>query len=203
MEILIARHGDTVLPGRCRGSATDCELSPDGVAATKLNLDVMHNHGVNALVTSHMTRACVAGTMGKEEYGMTVTNDPGMNPIHAGDWEGMLWSDIKQRWPRELVQCDTNARDLQIPGGKESIESFEARVLCALETIINAHRARHKVIGIVGHGCAISVLLSVIEGKSPRLRDKRCPTGSMHWLKADNTNTLDIVQLDVLGLQHD
>jgi broad specificity phosphatase PhoE len=185
MLILAARHGDTDIPGHCRGRRTDCSLSPLGKEQTDRNVRAMEQAGVKILYTSTLTRAMYAGVLG-EERGMKHVILDDLDAIDAGEWEGLSWKEIAARWPEQLALCDTDATKLVIPGGRETVEVFSERVLRALERMVVESRGKHETIGTVTHGC----VLGVIRGAHPEatrtvLRDKDVPTGSLFEVVVD------------------
>lgn len=160
-------------------------MSPLGKEQTKLNVAAMEQAGVKVLYTSTLSRAMYAGVLA-EERGMKHVVLEDLDAIDAGDWEGLSWKEIKERWPDELALCDTDARKLVIPGGRETVEAFSMRVLRALERMIDDNRSLHEVIGAVTHGCA----LGVVRGARPDatrtvLRDKEVPTGALFGVVVD------------------
>ena len=183
MLLLTARHGETDLPGKCRGRRTHCALTPQGVEQTQQNLERMHASGARIVYTSSLTRAFTAGLIAREEYGMEHRVLPDLDAIDAGDWEGMPWKDVKRRWPQELWLCDTDARRAVIPGGLETVDAFASRIVRGLETITRACRddARDAMpIGVVTHGCVIGVIDAIAHDCDVvSLRDKNLPPGAL------------------------
>ena len=192
MLLLAARHGETDLPGKCRGRRTHCVLTPEGTAQTIENLGTMHAGGARILYTSTMARASVAGVLAKENFGMEHRALPDLDAIDGGDWEGIPWKEVAERWPEQLALCDTDARAMVIPNALESVADFEERIFRALRAIHeecrNGFRGSLPIAGVVTHGCVIGVIDAAAR-HSPKisLRDKGLPPGAMRAYLLDDT----------------
>lgn len=190
MDILIARHGDTEIPGYCRGRRTDCRLSPKGERQTEANVDIFHEEGVRIVYTSSLLRAKHAGVLATQR-GLEHVVDPDLDAIDAGAWEGRSWQDIQAVWPEELRLCDADADGLIIPDGTESVLAFRNRVLAALARIVDRHRKQHAALGgVVTHGCVLGVLRGMLSpDRRTALRDKAVPTGALFRLEVDDATS--------------
>jgi broad specificity phosphatase PhoE len=146
--LLIARHGETDwnrerrwqghadLPlndtGREQARALARELAPDPPSAVY----------TSDLARSRETAAIVAG-----ELGLPVTSDARLREVDVGEWSGLLWSEIEERYPEGA------ARRLAGGTGWEEGEAYSAmgrRVVAALLEIGAAHEGGRVL--VVTHG---------------------------------------------------
>jgi broad specificity phosphatase PhoE len=185
MFLIAARHGETDLPGCCRGRRARCELSGEGLEQTWANMRLMKQLGVRVLYTSELQRARIAGTLLADACHMQHRPLEELDAIDDGDWSELPWKEIERRWPDELHVCDTDARNLVIPGGLETGADFETRVRRAIGRIMYdcrepAGRIFSPVVGMVTHGCVIGVMDAIAHGRDTiSLRDKTLPPGAL------------------------
>lgn len=92
---------------------------------------------VSPLIRAHRTAEIALG-----DYPMRI--DPRLMEIHAGDWQGLYYADVRARWP-DIVTDESTALDMfaQAPGG-EGISAFRTRIETVLSelsepTVIVAH----------------------------------------------------------------
>lgn len=134
--ILDFRHGEPVkeFTKCCRGSGSDCGLSDEGMWQTERNVDFIVNRFGETLrdvlvVTPSLIRTHTFGKL-LREAGAVHEIDDDLRAIHAGDWEGMPWAEIKQRWPEQFRNCTEDGDNLVVPGG-EAIPVLKERVIGA------------------------------------------------------------------------
>lgn len=192
--IYLFRHGKPTqeLQGRCRGGETHCELSLEGVAQTYDNIRfLLTNHSPEEVkkffvVTSGMERSDFFGRTMKE-FGATHMIEPDFRTIHAGQWEGLQWDDIRKRWPDQHARACEQAQYLEMPGG-ENVGCFRERVRKAFHDCLELP-ARHLV--IVGHGCTNDVILAEAEQRETlRFRDQAI--GCLNQIEIDRNSTFSV-----------
>jgi broad specificity phosphatase PhoE len=163
--IVLVRHGESqfVVEGRFQGQ-TDSPLSPMGRRqAERVAARLAHPHASPALpvpagppieiVHSPLARA----TETAEEIGRAMADElafgrsiplrpePDMREIGQGEWEGLLGSEIEQRWADVLATWRRRPLEAWAPGG-ESIPDVAARLRPALAGLL-ARLAEHGTPG--------------------------------------------------------
>lgn len=161
-QVFLFRHGQPDDGGQdvCKGRHLNTPLSSVGKNQTERNVqylvDVFGNRLEDALVvTSPLDRAAYIGEL-CANVGATHEIDPLMTDIDVGDWEGVKWDEIEREWKQQFDLCWEDALSLNIPGAKETVSQFQARILerwrywvhesTASILIFGSHKAPNKVI---------------------------------------------------------
>ena len=154
-NVYLIRHGAPDFPGggrMCIGT-TDIPLGPDGLAQAAEMAKRLPQ--VTAVFSSPLIRAVqTAGAIGAP-----VTVLPGLREIHAGQWDGLTFEQIRQRFPALYA---ARARDLTLPlpGGEDHAAAL-ARFSEAMQT---AAQTAPGDLAVVAHGGVIAQFLQSISG---------------------------------------
>ena len=115
-KVYFIRHGDVETPGGesfCLGTA-DFPLSAAGRARSVLLSPGFESWGVSEVFSSPLSRALeTAALMGARPIAL-----PGLAEAGQGDWDGLPFSEIRERWP-ELYAARGRDRTLLPPGAEE------------------------------------------------------------------------------------
>ena len=161
------RHGRTLwnFTGKFQGHS-DIELSDEGRAETRALARALGREPFDYAVASDLRRAhdtalAILGTR------IPVALDPRWREFAFGEWEGLTWDEIVERWPHLREQSSSAARAYR-PEGGESFEQVAARVRAALEDVTNGS---HRNALIVTHAGALHAALEVLfPGGAPTVR---------------------------------
>ncbi len=82
---------------------------------------------------------------------------PELREMYFGDWEGLVFSEIQERFSNELQRRQENLARFQAPGDGESLNDFSERIAQCFEHIITQHKGDDIV--IVAHGGVNRVIL--------------------------------------------
>lgn len=154
-KVYLIRHGLPDFPegkGMCIGT-TDIPMGEAGLAqaavmATKLP-------PVSAIFSSPLTRAVQTA----ETIGLPVAVLPDLREMYAGEWDGLTFDQIRQRYP-DLYAA--RAKDLTIPlPGAETYESGIARFSAAMNY---AAETAPGDFAVVAHGGIIAQFLRSVSG---------------------------------------
>jgi len=197
--ILNFRHGEPVkeFTKCCRGSGSDCDLSQEGLWQTERNIDFIVNRFGRDIrdvlvVTPSLIRTHTFGKLLREAGAVHEIHDA-LKAIHAGDWEGMPWDEIKQRWPEQFENCTKDGDKLVVPGGEE-ISVLKERVLGAWQHWIHQECA---ALIIVSHDSPNGIINQHVEGH-PKLNLRGQSVGGMHEYTMDSDGNVQVVARDVL-----
>ena len=179
-KVYLIRHALPDFPGgkrMCIG-ITDIPLGDEGrlqAAEMAKNLPP-----VTAVFSSPLSRAVQTA----EAIGLPVTILPGLREMYAGEWDGLTFDEIRQRYP-ELYAA--RAKDLTIPlPGSESYEDGIARFSAAMNA---AAETASGDFAVVAHGGIIAQFLQSISG---------------NWYKPDYTEIVTLTyQNGIFTLQED
>jgi ribonuclease H / adenosylcobalamin/alpha-ribazole phosphatase len=136
---LLLRHGETAMSaqrrfaGRSDAPLTDTGRRQAAAAAARLAA----RGGIDMIVTSPLQRARRTAEAVAEATGAPVTVDDGLVETDFGEWEGLTFAEVTQRWPDELTGWLASS-EVAPPGG-ESLATVARRVLGALDRLLAAH----------------------------------------------------------------
>lgn len=150
MKLFLIRHAEPVLTGVFLGCKNDPPLkSPPA----DLNLPV------EVVYVSPLTRALQTAA------GLTAPKIvvPDLREIDFGEWGGLNWDEIEQRWPDMAARGYRDWFGMTPPGG-EPWEVFSHRVRGALGEILKDPRSK----AIVAHGAVNAVIGGELGGVDPR-----------------------------------
>jgi probable phosphoglycerate mutase len=168
MHLYFIRHAESAYnaEGRIQGQ-TDIGLSARGLRQAHALALALATHEIDAIYASPLQRAHQTAAILAQQLELPVRTDPRLQEIHAGIFQGLLWSEIRRSHPSEAERWLAQEPDFVIPGG-ESRRELGQRGRAALETI----RAQgHRAVAVVSHGgllaAAIKELLEIPADRIP------------------------------------
>ncbi len=151
-RFLLVRHGQSTWNaiGRWQGRA-DAPLSPAGEEQAREAAEELAALGpFEVVVTSSLARARQTGELLAEHAGIELGQSvEDLIERSAGQWEGLLRSEIEARYPNWLAQR-------RRPPGYESDEEIVVRALRAVRELAERHAGASVV--VVSHGGLITSL---------------------------------------------
>lgn len=162
MNLILVRHGETDWnrTGRCQGRS-DIELNDNGRRqARELGLS-LRDADISAVYSSDLKRAISTAEEVARHHGLAVEIDPDLREMDQGEFEGLLFTEIRERYPDILNRWRDNPDSLRIPEG-ESLGEVQLRASNALDRLMALHDG--KTIVAVSHNLTITTLLCKITG---------------------------------------
>jgi broad specificity phosphatase PhoE/ribonuclease HI len=158
-RLILVRHGETAFTQQGRYSGRgDVPLSDQGEAQAMAAAGRVAgiSRDVTAVVTSPLAR-CVrtAELIAAEVGGPTVTVMPDLIECDFGDWEGLTFGEVRERWPDEMTAW--LASTSVAPPGGESFQAVGKRVRGAMATLLSSYPA--SVVVVVSHVSPIKLIL--------------------------------------------
>lgn len=153
-RLILIRHGETAwnLERRLQGH-TDIALNDEGLRqAGALGL-ALAGQQIDAVFASDLLRASQSAHAIASHHALKVVCDKTLRERCYGAFEGLLYSEIEQRYPREFAAWQARAIDACMPPGVRAAETFRqfyARVLAALLRLAE-HHPGHQI-AVVAHG---------------------------------------------------
>ena len=177
-KIYLIRHGQPFFPGGdryCLGS-TDFPLAPLGRLQACLLGHALKGEKL-MVFSSPLTRARdTARFLSPEPIVMEELKE-----MHAGDWDGLSFREIKQRWG-QLFEARAHNKELSIPGCEDWYEG-QKRFLSGVEKALSMSE---RDIAIVAHTTVILSLICHIMGSEEyKGFDWRQNCGSWYLVKQD------------------
>ena len=158
-QLILVRHGETALTKQGRYSGRgDVPLSDEGEAQAMAAGGRVAGiaRDVSAVVRSPLGR-CVrtAELIAAEVGGIPVTVVDDLIECDFGEWEGLTFAEVQERWPREMTAWLESTR--VAPPGGESFEAVAARTRSALATVLRTYAGGVGV--LVSHASPIKLIL--------------------------------------------
>ena len=167
-EILLVRHGQSLgNEKRVFLGHTDLDLSALGYEQAELCATALLGERIDAIYASDLLRAYNTAVPHARLRGMEITAREDLREIYAGDWENMLFEDIKSRFPEIYFGC-WREHFASFSGAGESGESvphLAERIYSAVVDI--ARKNLGKRVLIATHAAAIRALWGKLSGLSP------------------------------------
>ncbi len=113
---------------------------------------------IDAVFSSPLRRAMQTATPVAERLGLRIQTDERLKELNAGIFQGLLWSEIEARFPKEVGLWRGEQPDVAIPGG-ESRRDLMVRGLAALSAI---RETSYRRVAIIAHGGILGAALKAV-----------------------------------------
>jgi probable phosphoglycerate mutase len=152
--ILLIRHGETAWNAERRLQGhLDIALNAEGERQARLLAEALASEPIDIVAASDLQRARQTAQAVATLRGMPVLIEPGLRERCYGGFEGLLYSEIEQRFPAEFAAWQARDVDAILPSGKnrgESFRDFYTRATNAILGLARAHPGR--TLAMVAHG---------------------------------------------------
>lgn len=154
---LLLRHGQTPMSVQKRyAGRSDVPLTGAGVAQAAAAAKRLESAGIDAIVASPLQRTVQTAEQVAGVTGLPVVTEDGFRETDFGDWEGLTFAEVRERWPSEMTAW---LADPQVaPPGGESFAEVSERVTAALHRVL-ADRTGQRIL-IVSHVTPIKTLVA-------------------------------------------
>jgi ribonuclease H / adenosylcobalamin/alpha-ribazole phosphatase len=153
---LLLRHGETPYSTERRFAGIgDIPLTDDGVAQARAAGEALADRGVDVILASPLKRTRQSAQEVADVLGVPVRLDEGFREIDFGEWEGLTFAEVRERWPADLNAWLADP-DVAPPGG-ESMTATARRVRTARDKLVV--RYRKQTVLVVTHVTPIKLLV--------------------------------------------
>jgi probable phosphoglycerate mutase len=154
---VLLRHGQTLLSVQKRYAGTsDVPLTDTGVRQAAAAARRLATAGIGVIVTSPLRRATRTAQEVAAVTGAEVLTDEGFRETDFGDWEGLTFTEVQQRWPAEMAAWLADP-EVAPPGG-ESFAEVSKRVADALHRVLTGREG--QTVLVVSHVTPIKTLVA-------------------------------------------
>ena len=156
-RVLAIRHGETDwnVVGRIQGQL-DIPLNAMGQWQVHRLALAVADEGLDAIYSSDLLRALkTAQAVSRGAGGQPIVTDTGLRERGFGDFEGLSYAEITQRWPEHAERWRRRDPEFGAPGG-ETLNQFYARSIAAAERLAALHPG--QTIALVSHGGVMDCL---------------------------------------------
>jgi probable phosphoglycerate mutase len=175
-RLIVWRHGNTDwnADGRVQGQS-DSPLNALGREQAAEAARLLLAMRPDAIVASDLVRASDTAAALAAISGLTVSYDKRLRERYFGAWQGLLMSEVRQRFPAEHARWTAGE---EVGGDVESLDELGARVSAALL----AAAGLGNTVVVATHGAAARQGIGHLLGwPLPVLRTLR-PLNNCHWI---------------------
>lgn len=165
---VLLRHGETPLTPQKRFSGsggTDPELSPAGRRQAEATAAALAARGtIQAVVSSPMRRCRETAEAVAGRLGLDVRIDEGLREADFGAWEGMTFSEVRERYPDDLDAWLASSKAAPTGGG-ESFAAVARRIAVSRDKLLARYASRTVL--LVTHVTPVKTLVRLALGAPP------------------------------------
>ena len=169
MKLLLIRHGQTDwnILRRFQGQS-DIPLNEVGQKQAMALADRLSTQHIDTLYFSDLQRTHETANIISSLSGCKpeLHPDPHLREINFGDWEGLTYNEIKEKYPDTLAERENDIYKNAPPNG-ETLEQLCMRVQSMLDELYAKHK--DQVVLIVSHGGMLQVLLCLALNLKPTM----------------------------------
>jgi len=168
-RLLVLRHGQTAwnVDQRIQGQL-DIPLNEHGLWQAEQLALALAGEELHAVYSSDLQRAVATAAPLARGAGLALQTDRALRERAFGDFEGVSFREIEQRWPEAASRWRRREPDFA-PGGGETLRQFYARSVQAATQLAARHPG--QTVALVAHGGVLDCLYraaSRIELDAPR-----------------------------------
>lgn len=154
--LILTRHGETDWnrEGRYSGQS-DVPLNAQGWEQARAVSTRLEGETIDAIYSSDLMRARQTAETLIKNRSVPLYLDPRLREIHQGEWEGMLFSEIRARYAEAWETRKNDPLSIAPPGG-ETVGKLRQRVLAAVRDILQTHP--QGTVAVVSHGLALAII---------------------------------------------
>jgi len=155
-RLVLVRHAIAQGNGRFQGHR-DVPLTAEGRRQLSDLIPRLARHQIKAIYSSDLLRARATAAIAAREFFVTVETRPHLREMHFGQWQGLSWQQIAERYPRLANLWVKRFPHQPIPGA-ECFNDFVKRVRRELSTLVAA--SQDRCVLVVTHAGVIRVALA-------------------------------------------
>lgn len=156
-RIYLIRHGQVEGHDQPRyNGQTDVGLTDVGLEQYHVLKERLAGKPLSACYTSDLSRCAIGADIICGQFGIEPVKRPELRELNIGDWEGLTWKEIAQRWPMEWQARLNDLVNYRVPRG-ENLLDVETRVMPVITEIVERHKGQEIL--VVGHGGVNRIVL--------------------------------------------
>ena len=196
VEILLIRHGETNWNAERRLQGhLDIPLNIQGEQQAAALGRALREETLDAIVSSDMQRALQTAEVIAASRGMKIDVNPGLRERCFGAFEGLRYSEIRERYPDDYAAWQTLDVDARFPSGThmaETLREFSERAISTVMRLVTG--ADDRKIAVVTHGGVLECVYRAAKGIGfSHRRDVPILNGSINRV-ALNGKSLEVIQ---------
>lgn len=164
MQLILIRHGKTDWNEleKCQGSS-DVPLNANGIVQAEKLAESLKDEKLDYIYSSDLSRARLTAEKIAGFHNLEINIDSGFREMDQGDFEGLEFKLIREKYGHVLKEWRTNPETLIIPGG-ESLTEVQNRAYGSVMKLLENHYS--KTVLVVSHNLTIVTLLCKFSHRS-------------------------------------
>ena len=185
-RICLVRHGETTwnVDRRVQGQI-DIPLNDHGLRQAQATAQALLGERIDHLYGSDLGRAWVTAGRIAVPRGQAVMPEPLLRERHYGAFQGLTYSEARERHPDLFLRFEAREPALRFPGDTgESLVQFDARIWGLVEALRVRH-AGHTLL-LVSHGGVLDIVARRVRGLPlTGKRDFDIANCALNWIAHD------------------
>lgn len=197
MRILLARHGETQwnVEGRHQGQSFDIPLSDVGRMQACAMGRRLEGLDIARAVASPLLRARQTAELALGEHASMLRCDKNLQEMNHGEWEGLLATEVRDRWPELQKAWRETPNLMKLPGG-ESFQELQERVWEAFSEACQGLGAEDLLMLVTHDGVNRALLCRVLGLPLSQVWKFRQAAACLNLLEGDDLECLQVVRLN-------
>ncbi len=164
-KLIFVRHGQSVANlERVFAGHMDTHLTELGMLQAECTAHFLRDYPIDAIYASDLTRAMQTAAPTAAMHGLEIIPDVQLREIFAGDWEGVPYEVLMERYAESYGMWRTDCGRAH-PENGERVVDLAARIYHEVERIAEVHRG--GCVAIFSHATPIRALRARWEGYAP------------------------------------
>lgn len=153
----LLRHGQVSgFENRRYNGQADVALTDLGIEQSQAYAECLKESPLVAVYSSDLSRSAYGAGLIAADHDLSSILDQRLRELNIGDWEGLTWDEIQNRWPQEWQARLDDLVNIAPPGG-ESLIQMAQRIRSVIVELVEKHQGEE--IAIVAHGGVNRVIL--------------------------------------------
>lgn len=160
-EIILIRHGESQSNiEKVYAGNMDVPLTEKGLLQAQVTADYLKNKKIDAFYSSPLDRAYRTVKALADDRNMSVTKVENLHEIYGGRWQGLTYTRIFEKFPKDYKLWLDNIGIARATGG-ESAQEVRERITAAIREIVQKHDGQTICIGL--HAMALRMFISKVK----------------------------------------
>ncbi len=158
-RLYLMRHGEVSNPGRVYYGQDDVPLSDAGRRQSLAAAQNLQDIDVSFILSSDLSRCRFMAEAIGRQAGVTPVYSKRLREVDFGQWTGLSWEQIEQRYPGMFQRRMEDLKGFRPPGG-ESLQDLCDRVVPEVEGALSGREGENVV--VVAHGGVNRVFIASV-----------------------------------------
>jgi alpha-ribazole phosphatase len=157
-RLYLVRHGQVIgYDGFRANGHTDVDITAVGRMQMEYLAERLRFVDIQVIYSSDLQRAKIGAQIIARYHDIQLHIRDDLREMYFGDWEGMPFNEIQEKYPDELKKRKDDILHFRPPGGGESMKDLSRRVMPSVQKILGDQEG-HDIL-LVAHGGVNRIIL--------------------------------------------